>query len=153
MEEKEQFKTIEEKVIEISRVSRTMKGGKRISFRALVVVGDRGGSVGVGKGKSNEVASAIKKAAGAAKAAMIRVPINEEGTIPQEVTAKFGSAQVLLRPAPEGTSIIAGGVTRAVCELSGLRNIVTKSFGSSNKINVAAATIKGLSEATKDVRV
>jgi len=137
-------KLYEEKVIEISRVSRTVKGGKRISFRALVIVGNRAGKVGVGIGKAKEVALAIKKAVSSAKKNFREIKINESGSIGHEVLSQFGPAKVLLRRAPEGTSIIAGGVVRAVCELSGVKNLVAKSFGSNNKINTAQATIRGL---------
>jgi len=147
--EEQTTKIFDEKVIEILRVSRTVKGGKRISFRALVICGDKNGRVGVGLGKANEVSSAIKKAASTAKKHLVRISINEKGSIEKEVMIKEGSAQVLLKPAPEGTSIIAGGVVRAVAELSGIRNLVTKSIGTSNKINVARATLNGLKEASK----
>lgn len=142
-------KSFEEKVIEISRVSRTVKGGKRISFRALVIVGDKAGRVGIGLGKATEVASAIRKSAAFAKRRLVDIKITEKGSIRKDVLASFGSAKVLLRQAPEGTSIIAGGVVRAVCELAGIKNLVTKSLGSSNKINCARATLAGLQEAEK----
>jgi small subunit ribosomal protein S5 len=147
MSENEKKDIFDEKVIEIERVSRTVKGGKRISFRALIVVGDRNGRVGVGIGKGVEVALAIKKASSYAKKHLKQIKTNNNGTILREVTFKYGSAKVLLRPAPEGTSIIAGGVVRAVSELAGIRNLVTKSFGSDNKINTAMATLDGLVEA------
>jgi len=147
MEENSKKDIFEEKVIEIRRVSRTVKGGKRISFRALVIVGDRNGQVGVGLGKGAEVALAIKKASNYAKKHLEQIKINDSGTILREVTVGYDSAKVLLRPAPEGTSIIAGGVVRAVAELAGVRNLVTKSFGSNNKINIAMATLNGLVEA------
>ena len=142
--------TFDEKVIEIKRVSRTVKGGKRISFRALVVAGDRNGRVGVGIGKGIEVSLAIKKASSYARKRLKQIKINDKGTILREVTFRYGPAKVLLRPAPEGTSIIAGGVVRAVSELAGIRNLVTKSFGSDNKINTAMATLNGLVEAGKN---
>jgi len=144
-------KIFEEKVIEIARVSRTVKGGKRISFRALVVVGDKNSRVGAGIGKANEVATAIKKASSAAHRNLQTISITDKGSIKKEVLMKGGSANILLRPAPEGTSIIAGGVVRAVCELSGVSNLVTKSLGSSNKTNVARTTIKALVEAGRNV--
>lgn len=152
MEENRQAKTFEEKVIEISRVSRTVKGGKRISFRALIIVGDKNGRVGMGIGKANEVATAIKKGANNAKNDLKTISINKAGSILKEVLVKEGSANVLLRPAPKGTSIIAGGVVRTVCELSGVTNLVTKSLGSNNKINVARVTIKALVEAGQNVK-
>lgn len=145
----EEKKHFEEKVIEIARVSRTVKGGKRIGFRALVVVGDKQGKVGIGLGKSVEVAGAIKKAVNQAKKTMIKANINEKGSIKREIDAHFGAAKVIMRPAPEGTSIIAGGVVRSVCELAGIKNLVAKSLGSNNKINCAKATIQGLIEAGK----
>ncbi len=147
MERYREDKLYEEKVIEISRVSRTVKGGKRISFRALVIVGNRAGKVGVGIGKAKEVALAIKKAVSFAKKNFQEIRIDENGSIGHEVLSHFGPAKVLLRRAPEGTSIIAGGVVRTVCELSGVKNLVAKSFGSNNKINTAKATIKGLVKA------
>lgn len=137
----------EEKVIEISRVSRTVKGGKRISFRALVIVGDKNGKVAIGVGKATEVAVAIRKAVSYAKKHLIDIKISEKGSIMREVMSDFGSARVMLKPAPEGTSIIAGGVVRSVCELSGIKNLVAKSIGSNNKKNIAEATVKGLVEA------
>jgi small subunit ribosomal protein S5 len=145
----EEKKHFEEKVIEIARVSRTVKGGKRIGFRALVVVGDKQGKVGIGLGKSVEVAGAIKKAVNQAKKTMIKANISEKGSIRKEIDASFGAAKVIMRPAPEGTSIIAGGVVRSVCELAGIKNLVAKSLGSNNKINCAKATIQGLIEAGK----
>jgi small subunit ribosomal protein S5 len=141
-------KQFEEKVIEIARVSRTVKGGKRIGFRALIVIGDKAGKVGIGLGKSTEVAGAIRKAANQAKKNIVNIKITDRGTIGREILSDLGATKVLLRPAPEGTSIIAGGVVRAVCELSGIRNLVAKSLGSNNKINAAKATIKGLIEAS-----
>jgi small subunit ribosomal protein S5 len=137
-------KTFEEKVIEISRVSRTVKGGKRISFRALVIIGDKNGKVGSGLGKAGDVSLAIRKASERAKKNLQKIKINEKGTTSREVYLKLGAAKILLKPAPEGTSIIAGGVVRAVCELAGVKNLVTKSFGSNNKINVSTATIAAL---------
>ena len=150
MRDQNRIKTFEEKVIQISRVSRTVKGGKRISFRALVIVGDRKGGVGIGIGKANEVASAIRKAVTRGKKDLAQIRITEHGSIYREVLRCEGAAKVLLRPAPEGTSIIAGGVVRAVAELSGIRNLVTKSLGTSNKINVARTTLNGLIEASKN---
>lgn len=137
-------KMFEEKVIEISRVSRTVKGGKRISFRALVIVGDKASRAGIGLGKAGDVSVAIKKAVSSAKRSMITVSLTEIGSINKETVSIFNGAKVLLRPAPEGTSIISGGVVRAVAELSGVKNLVAKSYGSSNKINLAKATLNGL---------
>ncbi|MCA9388378.1 30S ribosomal protein S5 [Candidatus Berkelbacteria bacterium] len=138
-------KEFEERVIEIDRVSRTVKGGKRMRFRALVVIGNRKGKVGMGLGKAGDVQSAVKKAVKVAKRDLIEVPIVND-TIPHEVTVKFGGAQVFLKPAAAGTSIIAGGAVRAVIELAGIRNILSKIIGSSNKINNVRATIKTLDE-------
>jgi len=140
-------KMFEEKVIEISRVSRTVKGGKRISFRALVIIGDKVSRAGIGLGKARDVSVAIKKAISSAKRSMITVSLSEVGSINKETTSIFNGAKVLLRPAPEGTSIISGGVVRAVAELAGVKNLVAKSYGSSNKINLAKATLNGLIKA------
>ncbi|NCN24809.1 30S ribosomal protein S5 [Candidatus Berkelbacteria bacterium CG_4_9_14_3_um_filter_39_23] len=138
----------DEKVVEISRVSRTMKGGRRISFRALVVIGDRHGKVGFGLGKGKEVSVAIDKAKARAKKKIVKVEI-VNNTIPRPVTLKFNSAKIILKPAPIGTSIIAGGSIRAVVELAGIKNIVAKIIGSSNKINNAKATILALRKVSK----
>jgi len=143
-------KHFDEKVITIDRVSRTVKGGKRISFRALMIVGDHVGQVGIGLGKASEVATAIKKASSHARKHLQKINISNKGSIKKEVMSHLGSAQILLKPAPEGTSIIAGGVVRAVAELSGIKNLVAKSYGTNNKINIAKATIKGLIESGKE---
>ncbi|MDH4358571.1 MAG: 30S ribosomal protein S5 [Candidatus Berkelbacteria bacterium] len=148
MEERKDIFT--EKVIELNRVSRTVKGGKRIGFRALVIVGDKSGRAGIGIGKANDVSVSIQKATSQAKRNLKNIKINKDGTISKEVLSSFHSSKVLLRPAPEGTSIIAGGVVRAVAELAGIRNLVAKSLGSSNKINTARATLEGLLEAGYD---
>lgn len=133
----------EEKVIEVSRVSRTVKGGRRIRFRALVVVGDRKGRVGMGLGKANEVTGAVQKASSQARKSMINVPIIE-GTIPHEITGQYGAARVLLKPASSGTSIVAGGSVRVVADLAGISDLLGKSLGSRSKINNVAATINAL---------
>ncbi len=133
----------EEKVIEVSRVSRTVKGGRRIRFRALIVVGDRNGKVGMGLGKSNEVSQAVAKAATKARKNLITVPIIN-GTIPHEVIGQFGAAKVLLKPSSSGTSIVAGGSVRVVAELAGISDLLAKSLGSRSKINNIAATISAL---------
>lgn len=140
----------EERVIEVSRVSRTVKGGRRIRFRALVVVGDRKGRVGMGLGKSNEVTGAVQKASTRARKSMISVPI-VEGTIPHEVIGQFGAARVLLKPASSGTSIVAGGSVRVVAELAGVSDLLGKSLGSRSKINNVAATINAFSSFSKRV--
>lgn len=132
-----------ETVVRISRVAKVVKGGRRFSFSAISVVGDGKGSVGVGLGKANEVPGAIQKSFEAAKKNMIKTVILD-GTIPYEVEAKFGAGKVLLRPASEGTGIIAGGSVRAVVEAAGFRNILSKSLGSNNPVNVLRATIKAL---------
>lgn len=139
----------EEKVIEVRRVARTVKGGRRIRFRALVVIGNKKGKVGMGSAKANDVAEAVRKAVTKAKKALIVVPIID-GTIPYEITAKHGSAVVMLRPAAEGTSIVAGGAVRAVAELAGISDLLSKMLGSSNKINNIVATIKGFSSFKED---
>ena len=146
----EQKDVFTEKVIELNRVSRTVKGGKRIGFRALVIVGDKQGRAGIGIGKANDVSASIQKATSQAKKSMKNIKTTKNGSISKEVMSSFNSSKVLLRPAPEGTSIIAGGVVRAVAELAGVRNLVAKSLGSSNKINTARATLKGLMEAASE---
>lgn len=134
----------EEKVVSVDRISRTVAGGRRIRFRVLVVVGDKNGRVGVGIAKSNEVASAAAKASKKAKKSLITVPITND-TIPHETTYRFGSAVVMLKPAPAGTSVIAGGPVRAVVELAGIRNVTSKILGgTSNKLNNVMATIEAL---------
>ena len=142
-----QDKHFEEKVITIDRVSRTVKGGKRISFRALLIVGDKAGQVGIGLGKGAEVATAIRKATAKARKNMYEIKTNDNGSVKKEVLVKLGSATILLKPAPKGTSIIAGGVVRSVAEMAGIKNLVAKSYGTNNKINIAKATIKGFLEA------
>lgn len=136
---------MDEKVIQVSRVSKKTKGGNKVRFAALVVVGDRRGKVGIGLGKSGDVAAAIAKAVLYAKQRMIVVPIHNE-TIPQRITVKKGAAYILLKPAPKGTGIIAGGAIRSVVEAAGIRNISSKILGSSNKSGNAQATFQALIE-------
>ena len=136
---------LNDKLVYINRVAKVMKGGKRLSFSALVVTGDGNGYVGIGMGKANEVPEAISKASATAKKNLIKVPLAGT-TIPYEIRVKFGAAKVMLKPAPPGIGIIAGGSIRAVLEASGIKDILTKSLGSSNKINVARATILALTQ-------
>jgi len=137
--------TLNDKLIYINRVAKVVKGGKRLSFSALVVTGDGNGYVGIGTGKANEVPAAINKASATAKKNLIKVPL-AGATIPYEMTVKFGAARVLLKPAAPGTGIIAGGSIRAIVEASGIKDILTKSLGSANRINTAKATMLALSQ-------
>ncbi|BFK23971.1 MULTISPECIES: 30S ribosomal protein S5 [Bacillota] len=136
-------KEFEERVVTINRVTKVVKGGRKFRFAALVVIGDKKGRVGFGTGKANEVPDAIRKASEAAKRNVINVPIIH-GTIPHEINGMYGSGNVFLRPASEGTGIIAGGPVRAVVELAGYSDIISKSIGSRTPINMVRATVEGL---------
>lgn len=137
---------ITEKVVSIKRVTKVVKGGRHMRFSALVVVGDGNGHVGAGIGKAIEIPEAIRKGKEDAIKKLVSVPVDENGTIPHDYVGKFGSASVLLKKAPEGTGVIAGGPARSVIELAGIKNIRTKLLGSNNKQNVVLATINGLAE-------
>jgi len=137
--------TLNDKLIYINRVAKVVKGGKRLSFSALVVTGDGGGYVGIGLGKAKEVPGAVNKAGAVARKHLIKVSLAST-TIPHEIMVKFGAAKVLLKPAAPGTGVIAGGSIRAVLEATGIKDILTKSLGSSNRINMARATMLALSQ-------
>ena len=132
-----------DQVIYVGRVTKVVKGGKNFSFSALVVVGDGNGKVGFGLGKALEVPSAIKKGIESAKRNMIKVPISPNSSLPHPITGRFGSGSVLMKPAPEGTGVIAGAAVRAIMEAAGIKNVLTKSLGSSNPHNVVRATFEG----------
>jgi len=142
--------TLNDKLIYLNRVAKVVKGGKRLRFSALTVTGDSSGHVGIGVGKANEVPEAISKAGAVARKNLIEVRL-VGGTIPHELEVKFGAAQVLLKPARPGTGIIAGGSIRAVLESAGVKDVLTKSLGSSNRINAARATILAL-QSLKDIQ-
>ena len=134
----------EDRVVRIKRVSKVVRGGRRFGFNAIVVVGDRNGRVGVSVGRAREVADAIQKGQERARHAMFQVPLTEDGSIPHYVEVRFRASKVILRPAGAGTGVIAGGAVRAVLELAGVRNVLTKIIGSSNAINVVQATVEAL---------
>ena len=139
-----QLGELEDNVVTIKRVTKVVKGGRNMRFTALVVVGDKNGHVGAGLGKATEIPEAIRKGKEAAEKNLVEVPIVENGSVPHDFNGKFRSASVLIKKAPEGTGIIAGGPARAVLELAGYKNIRTKSLGSNNKQNVVLAAIEGL---------
>ena len=145
MQRNEQVSEFKEKLVAVNRVSKTVMGGRNMRFSALMVVGDENGRVGCGMGKAVEIPEAIRKGVEDAKKSMITVPMDGT-TIPHEVVGVFGTGKVKMMPAPEGTGVIAGGPVRAVLEAVGIKNIVTKSIGSNNKINMVRATLAGLSQ-------
>ena len=135
---------LQERVVYINRVSKVVKGGRRFALTALVVVGDGNGRVGVGMGKSSEVPTAIKKGVEDAKKNMFTVPLTESKTLPHDVMGEFGSGRVLIRPAVPGTGVMAGGPVRAIMELAGVQDVITKSLGTSNAMNIVKAAAEGL---------
>lgn len=145
MQRYEQVSEFKERLVAVNRVSKTVKGGRNMRFSALMVVGDENGRVGCGMGKAVEIPEAVRKGTEDAKKSMITVPMNGT-TIPHEVVGVFGTGKVKMLPAPEGTGVIAGGPVRAVLEAVGIKDIVTKSIGSNNKINMVRATLAGLAQ-------
>lgn len=143
--QEDQGPTLDERVVDIGRTAKVTKGGRNFTFRAVVVVGDNAGNVGVGVGKAREVPEAIRKGTERARKLMVRVPL-AGATIPHPMIAKFGASEVLLKPATPGTGVIAGGGVRAVLECAGVRDVLTKSLGSANKLNVVRATMMALTQ-------
>jgi len=139
----------EKKVLQVDRVARTVRGGKRIRFRALVILGNKSGRVGMGIGKAAEVVNAVEKATRVAKKNLIDVPIRK-GTIPHKIELSLGSAHIILKPAKPGTSIVAGGAIRVICKLAGIKDIVAKILGTANKINNSKATFEAFKVLTKE---
>ena len=135
---------LDDRVVRIKRVAKVVKGGRRFGFNAIVVVGDRRGHVGVGIGRANEVVAAIRKGQERARRSLIEIPLTEDGSIPHYVEESYRASKVVLRPAGPGTGVIAGGAVRAVLELAGVRNLLTKIIGSTNAVNVVRATVNGL---------
>ena len=142
--EENKMPELKEKVVAINRVAKVVKGGRTFRFSAVVIVGDQNGHVGIGNGKAAEVPAAIKKAVAAATKNVVRVPIVDESTIPHEAYGTRGASKILLKPAPKGTGVKAGGPVRSVLELAGVKDILSKSLGSSTKINMAYATLNAL---------
>ena len=144
---------LQEKVVAINRVSKTVKGGRIFKFAALVVVGDGNGRVGVGMGKSQEVPIAIKKGVEDAKKNMFTVPVTAEGSVPHEIMGEYGAGRVLIKPAVPGTGVLAGGPVRAIMELAGVQNVITKSLGTDNAMNIVKAAAEGLKNMESPVQV
>ena len=140
-----ELENLNEKVVQINRVAKVVKGGRRFSFSSVVVIGDGQGHVGAGIGRAGEVPESIRKGVEAAKKNLIRIPLHN-GTLPHEMVADFGASRVLMKPASAGTGVIAGGGVRAVMEAAGVKDVLTKSLGSNNPVNVVRATLKGLSQ-------
>lgn len=150
---KKETPEFEERVVFINRVSKVVKGGRRFSLSALVVVGDGKGRVGVGMGKSTEVPIAIQKAVDDAKKNMFTVPVTDNGTIPHEVLGEYGAGRVLIKPATEGTGVIAGGPIRPIFELAGIKNVLSKSLGTDNALNIVKAAAEGLKQLSSPTQV
>ena len=144
---------LQERVVFINRVAKTVKGGRRMQLSALVVVGDGNGRVGVGMGKSQEVPTAIKKGVEDAKKNMFTVPVTAEGSVPHEIMGEYGAGRVLIKPAVPGTGVLAGGPVRAIMELAGVQNVITKSLGTDNAMNIVKAAAEGLKNMESPVQV